>query len=191
MQTTFASSRVAPAGRAARAARRQQQLVAFQGFRSGTSAVERLGHSGSQTLQQAVQRHVQAAASSSGVKVMRVTRMMFERFTEKAIKASGLARSCGSPLAAPQGPPGTRAPSAEPWDCCKACAGWLAGRDGGSATGRRLRVPAGAGPHCCPLSRCCLQVVMLAQEEARRLGHNFVGTEQILLGLIGESTGAC
>ena len=30
---------------------------------------------------------------------------------------------------------------------------------------------------------------MLAQEEARRLGHNFVGTEQILLGLIGEGTG--
>ena len=30
---------------------------------------------------------------------------------------------------------------------------------------------------------------MLAQEEARRLGHNFVGTEQLLLGLIGESTG--
>ena len=36
----------------------------------------------------------------------------------------------------------------------------------------------------------CAQVVMLAQEEARRLGHNFVGTEQLLLGLIGESTGA-
>lgn len=33
------------------------------------------------------------------------------------------------------------------------------------------------------------QVIMLAQEEARRLGHNFVGTEQILLGLIGEGTG--
>ncbi|CAN1318034.1 Chaperone protein ClpC, chloroplastic [Linum perenne] len=30
---------------------------------------------------------------------------------------------------------------------------------------------------------------MLAQEEARRLGHNYVGTEQILLGLIGEGTG--
>ena len=27
---------------------------------------------------------------------------------------------------------------------------------------------------------------MLSQEESRRLGHNFVGTEQILLGLIGE-----
>jgi len=36
-----------------------------------------------------------------------------------------------------------------------------------------------------------IKVVMLAQEEARRLGHNFVGTEQILLGLIGESTGTC
>merc|ERR1719321_2216184 len=34
-----------------------------------------------------------------------------------------------------------------------------------------------------------IKVVTLAQEEARRLGHNFVGTEQILLGLIGESTG--
>jgi len=30
-----------------------------------------------------------------------------------------------------------------------------------------------------------IKVIMLAQEEARRLGHNFVGTEQILLGLIG------
>jgi len=34
-----------------------------------------------------------------------------------------------------------------------------------------------------------IKVVMLSQEESRRLGHNFVGTEQILLGLIGEGTG--
>lgn len=34
-----------------------------------------------------------------------------------------------------------------------------------------------------------IMVIMLAQEEARRLGHNFVGTEQVLLGLIGEGTG--
>ncbi|XP_058093030.1 chaperone protein ClpC1, chloroplastic-like [Magnolia sinica] len=34
-----------------------------------------------------------------------------------------------------------------------------------------------------------MKVILLAQEEARRLGHNFVGTEQILLGLIGEQTG--
>ncbi|MBP0003928.1 MAG: ATP-dependent Clp protease ATP-binding subunit [Cyanobacteria bacterium SBC] len=33
-----------------------------------------------------------------------------------------------------------------------------------------------------------IRVVMLAQEEARRLKHNMVGTEQILLGLVGEGT---
>jgi ATP-dependent Clp protease ATP-binding subunit ClpC len=30
---------------------------------------------------------------------------------------------------------------------------------------------------------------MSAQEESRRLGHNFVGTEQLLLGLIGRGSG--
>src|SRR4028119_1113136 len=34
-----------------------------------------------------------------------------------------------------------------------------------------------------------IKVIRLAQEEARRLGHNFIGTEQILLGLIGEGNG--
>src|SRR5919202_5078836 len=34
-----------------------------------------------------------------------------------------------------------------------------------------------------------VKAIMLAQEEARRLGHDLVGTEQILLGLIGEGTG--
>jgi ATP-dependent Clp protease ATP-binding subunit ClpA len=32
-------------------------------------------------------------------------------------------------------------------------------------------------------------VVVLAQEEARRLHHNYIGTEHILLGLLGEPTG--
>jgi ATP-dependent Clp protease ATP-binding subunit ClpC len=34
-----------------------------------------------------------------------------------------------------------------------------------------------------------VKVIMLSNEESRRLGHNFVCTEQILLGLIGEETG--
>ncbi|PRQ20480.1 hypothetical protein RchiOBHm_Chr7g0228631 [Rosa chinensis] len=38
-------------------------------------------------------------------------------------------------------------------------------------------------------SEKAIKVIMLAQEEARRLGHNFIGTEQILLGLIGEGIG--
>lgn len=33
-----------------------------------------------------------------------------------------------------------------------------------------------------------IKAVMLAQNEARRTGHNLVGTEQVLLGLIGEGT---
>jgi ATP-dependent Clp protease ATP-binding subunit ClpC len=33
------------------------------------------------------------------------------------------------------------------------------------------------------------RVVVLAQEEARMLNHNHVGTEHILLGLIGEGAG--
>jgi len=34
-----------------------------------------------------------------------------------------------------------------------------------------------------------VRVIMLAQEEARRLGHNMVGTERVLLGLIAEDSG--
>ena len=34
-----------------------------------------------------------------------------------------------------------------------------------------------------------IKVILLAQEEARRLGCNLIDTEQILLGLIGEGTG--
>jgi ATP-dependent Clp protease ATP-binding subunit ClpA len=34
-----------------------------------------------------------------------------------------------------------------------------------------------------------IKVILRAQEESRRLGHNYVGTEQILLGLISEGTG--
>jgi ATP-dependent Clp protease ATP-binding subunit ClpA len=33
------------------------------------------------------------------------------------------------------------------------------------------------------------RVVVLAQEEARRLNHNYIGTEHLLLGLIGEGQG--
>lgn len=35
-----------------------------------------------------------------------------------------------------------------------------------------------------------IKAIMLAQEEARRLGHNFVGTEQLLLGLIAVGPSA-
>src|SRR5919202_2683924 len=34
-----------------------------------------------------------------------------------------------------------------------------------------------------------IKAITIAQEEARRMGHNLVGTEQILLGLLGEGMG--
>ena len=34
-----------------------------------------------------------------------------------------------------------------------------------------------------------IKVIMLAQEEARRMGHNFVGTEQLFLGVVGQRQG--
>lgn len=34
-----------------------------------------------------------------------------------------------------------------------------------------------------------MRAIFLAQDESRRLGHQYVGTEQLLLGLIGEGTG--
>lgn len=34
-----------------------------------------------------------------------------------------------------------------------------------------------------------IQAIFLAQDESRRLGHHYIGTEQILLGLISEGTG--
>ena len=34
-----------------------------------------------------------------------------------------------------------------------------------------------------------IKIIMLSQEEARRIGHTFVGTEQLLLGVIGQRHG--
>ena len=68
-------------------------------------------------------------------------------------------------------------------------------RDFGSIVASQLARPRGKGSRMVVramferFTEKAIKVIMLAQEEARRLGHNFVGTEQILLGLIGEGTG--
>lgn len=49
----------------------------------------------------------------------------------------------------------------------------------GGSGGGKTAIGAGAGGDSDPRS-----VINLAQDEARRLGHNFVGTEQILIALI-------
>jgi ATP-dependent Clp protease ATP-binding subunit ClpC len=65
---------------------------------------------------------------------------------------------------------------------------------GNSSTARRAPRGTGSGKVVTKamferFTEKAIKVVMLAQEEARRLGHNFVGTEQLLLGMIGEGTG--
>ncbi|KAM3367145.1 hypothetical protein ACQJBY_016042 [Aegilops geniculata] len=68
-------------------------------------------------------------------------------------------------------------------------------RDLGSIVASQISRPRGSGSRMVVramferFTEKAIKVIMLAQEEARRLGHNFVGTEQILLGLIGEGTG--
>jgi ATP-dependent Clp protease ATP-binding subunit ClpA len=42
---------------------------------------------------------------------------------------------------------------------------------------------------CLKFTEGAIKVIMLSQEEARRMGHNFVGTEQLLLGVIGQRHG--
>ncbi|TVU32340.1 hypothetical protein EJB05_24065 [Eragrostis curvula] len=68
-------------------------------------------------------------------------------------------------------------------------------RDFGTIVASQIARPRGRGSRAVVramferFTEKAIKVIMLAQEEARRLGHNFVGTEQILLGLIGEGTG--
>ncbi|XP_052136439.1 chaperone protein ClpC3, chloroplastic [Oryza glaberrima] len=63
------------------------------------------------------------------------------------------------------------------------------GRAGGGGGGRRrgARVVARMGFDM--FTDKAIKAIMMAQEEARRLGHHAAGSEQLLLGVIGEGTG--
>ncbi len=54
---------------------------------------------------------------------------------------------------------------------------------------RRARRLSGAGTEVGRFTHSARRAVVLAQEEARALGHNYIGTEHILLGLVGEGEG--
>lgn len=61
---------------------RPSALITFTGFTRADQQQLGVTTSGSTSLQ----AHVRAITRRSGVRCLRVTRMMFERFTEKAIK---------------------------------------------------------------------------------------------------------
>ncbi|RZC63264.1 hypothetical protein C5167_025015 [Papaver somniferum] len=72
----------------------------------------------------------------------------------------------------------------------------FSGNDFHAKVATYIAAPSGRGSRCVAramvferLTEKGIKTIMLAQEEGRRLGHNFVGTEQILLGLIGEGSG--
>lgn len=163
-----------------------------------TNAVDALSAapSGRATLRAAV-----ASSSSRASAPRRVTQMMFEA------RRRGLQRRRGA-APRPHPPPrgGGRAVArrrrSRPQPLTRAPPPARAQRFTEKARHRRLhaapaalrlpRLPSdGGGDSFLPsfLPSQAIKVVMLAQEEARRLGHNFVGTEQIMLGLIGEGTG--
>src|SRR4051812_35938253 len=83
---------------------------------------------------------------------------------------------------------------------------FTAGRQAPCAEGEQADIPANASllslyrqPHTCVAPRGvemferftdrARRVVVLAQEEAKMLNHNYIGTEHILLGLIHEGEG--
>src|SRR5215217_3546886 len=64
------------------------------------------------------------------------------------------------------------------------------GRPKGIVFGAGEASPAGISPvHDDRFTRSARRAVVLADEEARSLGHNYIGTEQPLLGLLGEQEG--
>ncbi|KAI3830703.1 hypothetical protein MKX03_009904 [Papaver bracteatum] len=72
----------------------------------------------------------------------------------------------------------------------------FSGTDFHSKVATSIAAPCGRGSRCVARAMMFerftekgIKVIMLSQEEGRRLGHNFVGTEQILLGLIAEGSG--
>jgi ATP-dependent Clp protease ATP-binding subunit ClpC len=194
MQQAIASSRVLaqPQQAGARASRRQQQLVAFSGFRRA-GAVDGLGSSGNATLQAAVQRQVSAAARCSGVKVMRVTRMMFERFTEKAIKVVMLAQEEARRLG--HNFVGTEQILLGLIGESTGIAAKVLKSMGVTLKDARVEVEKIIGRGSgfvaveIPFTPRAKRVLELSLEEARALGHNYIGTEHILLGLLREGEG--
>jgi len=65
----------------------------------------------------------------------------------------------------------------------------------GSVTPAASSAPEGCGASSMKMmferfNEKAIKAVMMAQEESRRLGHNYVGTEMLLVGVVAESSGA-
>ncbi|KAL3153506.1 ATP-dependent Clp protease ATP-binding subunit ClpA cd4a, chloroplastic [Trebouxia sp. C0009 RCD-2024] len=177
---------VRPAGKAA-------VLTGFSGFRR-SSNLDNLGYSRckSATLQAKVHSQVQSSRSGS-VKAVAPTRMMFERFTEKAIKVVMLAQEEARRLG--HNFVGTEQILLGLIGESTGIAAKVLKSMGVSLKDARVEVEKIIGRGSgfvaveIPFTPRAKRVLELSLEEARQLGHNYIGTEHILLGLLREGEG--
>eukprot|EP00803_Ostreobium_quekettii_P005856 evm.model.scf_2902.1 EVM.evm.TU.scf_2902.1 scf_2902:2100-9657(+) len=171
----------------ARCPLRTKELTIFEGMRKSTDLLQGRASSG------AGARSMRAVATTGKAGIRRVTQMMFERFTEKAIKVVMLAQEEARRL-------GHNFVGTE-----QILLGLI-----GESTGIAAKVLKGLGVNLkdarvevekiigrgsgfvaveIPFTPRAKRVLELALDEARQLGHNYIGTEHILLGLLREGEG--
>lgn len=191
MQIANAQRLLAPQQTGVRS-RPRQQLVAFTGFKSAGAL--NLGSTPTpNTLQGHVQKAIKSAARQRGVKCMRVTRMMFERFTEKAIKVVMLAQEEARRLG--HNFVGTEQILLGLIGESTGIAAKVLKSMGVTLKDARVEVEKVIGRGSgfvaveIPFTPRAKRVLELSLEEARQLGHNYIGTEHILLGLLREGEG--
>ncbi|KAL6769511.1 CLPC1 [Auxenochlorella protothecoides x Auxenochlorella symbiontica] len=169
-------------------------LTPFSGFRR-LNHVDRAGQAGSgspQTLQQAVGKAVRRSRGRT-TSAVRVTRMMFERFTEKAIKVVMLAQEEARRLG--HNFVGTEQILLGLIGESTGIAAKVLKSMGVTLKDARVEVEKIIGRGSgfvaveIPFTPRAKRVLELSLEEARQLGHNYIGTEHILLGLLREGEG--
>ncbi|DBB04352.1 hypothetical protein WJX77_001805 [Trebouxia sp. C0004] len=191
--TTCKSFTRRPMAFAARPAGKPAVLSNFSGFRR-SSNLDTLGYGRCKaaTLQAKVQSQVQSRHSNS-VKAVAPTRMMFERFTEKAIKVVMLAQEEARRLG--HNFVGTEQILLGLIGESTGIAAKVLKSMGVSLKDARVEVEKIIGRGSgfvaveIPFTPRAKRVLELSLEEARQLGHNYIGTEHILLGLLREGEG--
>lgn len=166
-------------------------LSQFQGFRR-TNLVDGLGrHGPAVSWEAAVGRSLRRPRSSA--KAVRVTKMMFERFTEKAIKVVMLAQEEARRLG--HNFVGTEQVLLGLIGESTGIAAKVLKSMGVTLKDARVEVEKIIGRGSgfvaveIPFTPRAKRVLELSLEEARQLGHNYIGTEHILLGLLREGEG--
>ncbi|CAG9465753.1 unnamed protein product [Pedinophyceae sp. YPF-701] len=192
MRTTAQLPSMQVAGGARAPARTTRVLTGFQGFRRANVVDAAARPKGTTSLRGAVQAS-KRRAGKQGVSARSTVRMMFERFTEKAIKVVMLAqeeaRRLGHNFVGTEqlflGLIGESTGIAA--KVLKSMGVTL--KDARAEVEKIIGRGSGFVAVEIPFTPRAKRVLELSLEEARALGHNYIGTEHILLGLLKEEEG--